>query len=476
MNYSRFLIAAPHSGSGKTLVTIGLMSALKAQGKKLAAFKCGPDYIDPMFHERVLQIPAKNLDLFFSDENQCRALFQGGNTADISIIEGVMGLYDGLGGVTEEASSYHLAKTLECPIILIINARGMARSLLAEIAGFLSMDTHKLIKGVILNQISGMFYESIKPMIEEALPVQVLGYLPVQKELKLESRYLGLKLPHEVANLEKATELLGQELMKTVDLEKLCQLADQAEPMEEARLPWQKEKSQKDQKPVRIAVARDEAFCFYYEDNLRMLEAYGAELVEFSPVHDQRLPEQVAGLILGGGYPELLAQQLSDNTSMKMSIRGAIKAGMPSLAECGGFMYLHEAIELDENQTYPMLGIIPGKVTNQKKLTRFGYVTVTEKEACFGKSIKKQMLGKETVIETEREQEGLCIRAHEYHYFDSSQNGSDCLAVKPVNGRSWDCCLLGRNYWWGFPHLYYPSNPELVNAFLRECRTYEERM
>ena len=207
MAYPRIMLAAPKSGSGKTLITCALLRALSLRGLKVRAFKCGPDYIDPMFHQRVLGVPSRNLDLFFTGEDETRALFLQDSDFDISVIEGVMGLYDGLAGTREEASSYHLASVLKTPIILIINARGMGRSMLAEIAGFLSMDREKLIKGVILNQVSRSIYESMAPIIEQELGIKAYGYYPTQKDLELESRYLGLKLPGEIsALLDKVTE------------------------------------------------------------------------------------------------------------------------------------------------------------------------------------------------------------------------------------------------------------------------------
>ena len=451
----RILIAAPKSGSGKTLISIALMSAFAEAGKKVSAYKCGPDYIDPLFHKKVLGIPSKNLDLFFADEALIKSLFfseKSESGSDISIIEGVMGLFDGI-GTTDRASAYHLAAVLATPIILVVDSKGMGRSVLAEIAGFLAFDKMHLIKGIILNNMSEPFFRQIKPAIESELDVPVLGYFPLQKEIKIESRYLGLKLPDEISGIKQMVSKAATELAKTVDLKRIEQLAAEAPEIDyvplEKLLPLPE--MPEPQKRVRIALARDEAFCFYYEDNIKLLERCGAEIVEFSPLHDNALPPNVSGLILGGGYPELFAAKLAANKSMKSSVLKALNAGLPSIAECGGFMYLHESLETEDGGLHDMVGAIKGVCRFMNKLVRFGYVSVSAKDGgCF---LKK----------------GSTIRAHEFHYFDSTDNGSSCTAVKPAGAKSWDCVHCGENHWWGFPHLYFLSNPEFVQNFLAAC-------
>ena len=446
----RILLSAPKSGSGKTLISIALMNAFAEAGKKVSAFKCGPDYIDPMFHKKVLGIPSKNLDLFFADEKLVKSLFFSDNTSDISIIEGVMGLYDGI-GATDEASAYHLASVLGAPVILVVDSKGMGRSLLAEIAGFLSLDKMHLIKGVILNNMSESFYSQIKPLIESELAVQVLGFFPVQKSIKIESRYLGLKLPDEISGIKAMVQKASDELIKTVDIKRIEKIAEEAQaaayvPLENL-LP--KPKMPKPKKPVRIALARDEAFCFYYDDNIKLLEKLGAEIVEFSPLADKKLPPEISGLILGGGYPELFAEKLAANKSMKESVFAAINAGLPSIAECGGFMYLHEFLQTEDGKTHSMAGAVKGTCAFKDKLVRFGYVSISGKQPGF--------------LEP-----GTAIKGHEFHYFDSTDNGSGCTAVKP-SGVKWDCVHCGENHWWGFPHLYFLSNLEFAQRFLAVC-------
>ena len=507
MKAPRIVISAPKSGSGKTLVSVSMMKAFSLLGKKVSAFKCGPDYIDPMFHKKILKVPSKNLDLFFTDENATKDIFLSGNSAEISVIEGVMGLYDGLGGTEEATSTYALARALKSPVILVIDARGMARSVLAEIAGFLSMDTEKLIRGVILNNISPSLFRILKPLIEKNLPVKALGFFPHQDEIKIESRYLGLKLPDEIKSIEENVEKAAEKLRKSADLEEILKIAESAlelefsENLDEmkgegkteilpnfvdlASLPIQSTltsrqnlidgtekadekngtsrsdlsnsvKQQNSKKKARIAVAKDEAFCFYYDDNLRLLEKFGAELVFFSPLRDARLPENVSGLILGGGYPEMFAEQLEKNEQMRNSVKNAVKNGLPSLAECGGFIYLHKNLVDRNKKSFKMAGVIDADTFWAGKLVRFGYVSIREKNPLFLKKNPE-------------------IKGHEFHYFDSEKNGSDCEETKPVGGKKFEAGFTGENHWWGFAHLYYASNPEFAENFVEACRKWQEK-
>ena len=450
MKFPRFVIAAPKSGSGKTLITTALMQAFKDRGLKIAGFKCGPDYIDPMFHKKVLEIPSRNLDLFFTDEKNTLSLFTRNNYAELSIIEGVMGLYDGLDGVREEASSYHLAKTLSAPVILVIDAKGMGRSLLAEIQGFLSMDSHKLIKGLILNNISRSFYEKISPLVRQVCKIPLLGFFPNQKDLQIESRHLGLKLPDEISNIREMVNKAGKKIADTVNLDEILKIAGGAVELE-------KNEDSQPENPgkIRIGLAKDEAFCFYYDDNLKLLEKFGAEIIEFSPIHDKKLPENLCGLVFGGGYPEFYAKELAENQSIMEEIRSKVAAGLPSVAECGGFMYLHKSITTHDKSLYKMAGLIDGDSWYTGKLVRFGYVTVREEFS--------DWLGK-----------AATIKGHEFHYFDSSRNGENCLAQK-TSGQEYKCGLVNENHFWSFLHLYYPSNPDFARIFLQKCADFQKK-
>ena len=457
MKLDRVMIAAPKSGSGKTTITCALLQSFKEQEIPVVSYKCGPDYIDPMFHKEVLGIPSRNLDTFFTGEEKTRALFQVGRTeGELAVFEGVMGLYDGLGGIREEGSSYHLAKVTGTPIVLVVDAKGMGKSVLALIAGFLQYDTDKLIQGVILNRMSGAYYQTIKPLIEEELPVAVVGYVPEQKHFELKSRHLGLVLPKEQDEVRQQIKDFATELQKTVSIEKIREIAAGA--LELPEVSWGNSSAEgiaDNDAPV-IAVARDEAFCFYYEDNLRLLEEYGARLCYFSPLHDMHLPQNCDGILFGGGYPELHLKELQQNVSMRNEIRASMEKKIPCVAECGGFMYLHEAIRDEKGQEYQMAGVLPGICTNKGKLVRFGYIELQEKESEFLP-------------------EGEKIRGHEFHYYDSTDNGESCIAVKPVTGRSYPGVIGTENWFLGFPHLYYPSNPGFVASFVKKARDFRNR-
>ncbi len=455
MKIPRIMIAATGSGSGKTMITCALLQTLKDIGKKAAAFKCGSDYIDPMFHKKVLGIPSKNLDTFFTDIDLTKALFlEDAEGKDISVMEGVMGLYDGLLGIYEEASSYELAKVTKTPIILVINAHGMGRSIIPVIAGFLQFDKEHLIKGVILNRINPMFYKKIKPEIESCLPIKVIGGLPHKEELTIESRHLGLTFPEKTDKLQTLIMAAAEIVKEFVDINLLVKIAKDAQELT-CSIRLEEKADVVEKQRVRLGIAMDEAFCFFYEDNLRLLQRMGAKLIPFSPIHDQKLPDGISGLILGGGYPELYAGHLSENARMKKAITAAIEKGMPSIAECGGFLYLHDEMKDMEGRAYKMAGVIRGKCQYIGKLVRFGYIEIKEKEAVFLKAFQS-------------------IKGHEFHYYDSTKNGQACVAQKPQSDRSWECVHASVNAWWGFPHLYYYSNPQYAAHFIERAVKYEK--
>ena len=347
-----FMIAATGSGCGKTTITCALLENLRSRGIKAGSFKCGPDYIDPMFHKEIIGIPSKNLDLFFSGDREVEEIFLMDNDSEVSIVEGVMGLYDGINVKSDEGSSYHLANSLDIPIILIVNAHGMGRSIISVIKGFLADDSKGRIKGVILNQISETFYNSIRDLIEKETGIKTFGYFPKDKGLSVESRYLGLVLPTEIDDIKVRLKKASDQVDKSIDIEGI---------LENTKVSKEGISSKKIYKEkVRIAVARDKAFCFYYEDNFRVLREEGAKLIFFSPLEDERLPENIDGIVIGGGYPEKYLDKLFANKNLMKEIKEAISSGMPSLAECGGFMYLHRFI-YDENEVpYEMCNVIDG--------------------------------------------------------------------------------------------------------------------
>ena len=456
MKAARILLAAGASGSGKTLITCGLLQALVNRGLKTASFKCGPDYIDPMFHSRVIGAKSRNLDTFFTDSETTKYLFcENAVDCDISVMEGVMGFYDGVAGTTTKASAYDLASVTDTPVILIVNSRGMSVSLAAYVKGFMEYRKDSHIQGVIFNQMSPMLYPRMKELLEKELNIKVLGYVPKMDDCVIESRHLGLVLPDEIPELKENLHRLAEVLEKTLDIDAILQLAESARELsaKEPRIDFCLKH------PLRIGVADDEAFCFFYEDNFRLLRKMGAELVHFSPIRDKKLPVGLDGLLLYGGYPELNGKELEKNTSMREEIQKALSGGMPCMAECGGFMYLHEQME-DMNGVFrKTCGVIPGKCFRTPRLTRFGYITLTAGKPVFGRSAEE--IGE--------------IPAHEFHYFDSENCGSDFHAAKPLSKRGWDCMHSSSNLLAGYPHIYYYGNPQIPRAFLMKCLEYHNK-
>lgn len=469
------LLTAPASGSGKTLITCGILQALVNRGLKIASFKCGPDYIDPMFHGKVIGVKSRNLDTFFTDADTARYLYAKNTSGfDGAVVEGVMGYYDGLGGIRTEGSTYDVARTLDLPAVLVINGRGASLSVVAMIKGFLEYRQDSHICGVILNQVSPMISRQLKDLIEQELKIRVYGYVPKMTELSLDSRHLGLVLPGEIKELKEKLNHLAEELEKTLDLDGMLHFSREYEGRsgnifqengksagtgeEKACTARIREEIRALSFPekVRIAVAEDDAFCFTYLDNLELLEELGAELVPFSPTEDAELPRNVSGLILSGGYPELHAEVLSKNQSMRTAILSAVEGGMPCIAECGGFLYLHRELEGADGKLWPMAGVLDAKAYRTKRLSRFGYITLEAKE--------NQLLGKT----------GDRIRGHEFHYWDSESCGESFHAEKPAGSREWDCVHGTQTLYAGFPHLFYYSNLYVPHRFLKACRKYKE--
>lgn len=520
----RLMLAAPSSGSGKTMLTCGILQAFADRGLSPASFKCGPDYIDPMFHTKVIGTPSRNLDTFFTDRETTRHLFaKNAVAAGISVLEGVMGIYDGLGGVSPRASSYELAASTDTPVILVVNARGMSISAVPLIQGYLdyqktaaeqiaaacaegsaserpgglpaskaatgastTLETvagGSVIRGVILNRTTKMTYLLLKEEIERQTGVRVFGYVPRLDDCVIESRHLGLVTPDEITDVRQTLRRLGSELEQCLDMEGILALAQEAPDYGEDELcpPAYARRyfAAPSARTPRIAVASDEAFCFYYQDNLELLEQLGAKLVYFSPLRDAHLPEHIGGLILGGGYPELYAGRLAENVSMKKEIRAALADGMPYLAECGGFMYLHEEMEDMESRSHAMCGVISGKAYRTPKLSRFGYITLgLAEKIADGQS---EQAGREPDGRNGDDNLrtggqllalGQIIRGHEFHYFDSTNPGADYLAKKPTGKRQWTCIHGNEKSAAGYPHLYYWSNPAFAAAFVEQAAQY----
>lgn len=452
-NPPRLLLAAANSGAGKTTATCALLQAFADRGERLASFKCGPDYIDPMFHSEVIGAKSRNLDLFFYGEDTARFLLcKNSAGCTLSILEGVMGFYDGVGGTSTRASSYDLASVTRTPVVLVVNARGLSLSAAALVKGFAGFRPDSNVCAVLLNRCSPMTYPMLKQAIERETGIPVAGYLPEMADCSLESRHLGLITAAEVQNLREKLQTLARQAERSVDLGLLLRLAHSAPELEfsppplPAGLPG---------KGVRIAVAQDRAFCFYYEDSLDLLRELGAELIPFSPLADAAIPAETDGLLLGGGYPEVYAKALSQNREMLQSIREAVAGGLPTIAECGGFLYLHREMEGEDGVDYPMVGVIDARCWNARKLCRFGYAELTAQS------------------------DGLLCRrgerfhAHEFHYWDSEQNG-DCFEAVKASGRRWRCVHSTPALYAGFPHLHFYSNPGMAVRYLEQCQLYRK--
>ncbi len=440
MNQPRLMLAAPASGSGKTTLTIGLLQCLLERGMAPTAFKCGPDYIDPLFHREVLGVSGCNLDLFLTTPDRMRGLFTRYAGPDISLIEGVMGYYDGV-GMTDRASSWHVARETETPAVLVLRPKGASLSLAAQIKGFLNFREPSMLAGIILNGCSERLHAKLGPMLERETGLPVFGFLPDLPDAMLESRHLGLATPDAVPALREKIALLAAQMRKSVDVDALLTLAASAPPLAASLQPMRKSPS------VRIGVARDAAFCFYYRENLDLLRDLGATLVEFSPLTDSALPTDLDGLYLGGGYPELFAPQLAENIGMRHSIRQAITGGLPTLAECGGFLYLHKTLRDKNNVPYPMAGVLDGEGFPTPSLKRFGYLTLTAEQ------------------DTLLRRQGESLDAHEFHYWDSDTGGDAYRAAKPGQPE-WQSCHGSPTLHAGFPHIYFWNDPAMAERFI----------
>lgn len=487
----RLLLTAPASGSGKTVITSGLLALFSKMGLSCVSFKCGPDYIDPMFHRYVLGIPGSNLDSFFLDEDGVRQLFEE-RSADheLALIEGVMGYYDGVAGTSFQASSYEIARITDTPAILVVDAKKSSRSVSALIKGFLEYQKDSRIVGVILNRTSPMMTERLRPLIEE-LGVKLIGAVPECPEAQLESRHLGLTLPNEQKKLRVHMEALADRLEQCLDIPKLLALAGIAEdqdPNDHEKKETNKKNEKNGYVPTRrIGVAQDEAFCFYYQENLEFLRQNGWEIVTFSPLHNQKIPENLDALLLGGGYPELYARELSENKSMLESIRIAgtdQTKKIKILAECGGFLYLHRTLEDPDGKKWQMVGFLDADAFRTKKLSRFGYITlktnqtnpVMASDQMESKNLDETENGKHKEKTERGENDRVAIRGHEFHYWDSTDPGTALLAEKPLSSRNWACMHVSDRMIAGFPHLYYRSDPNWILNFLNggECASEGE--
>lgn len=475
---NRLMIAAPCSNSGKTLITCAILEVMRNRGIFPVSFKCGPDFIDPMFHKKVLGIESRNLDTYLAGAEGVMRAVERSAISGYAVIEGVMGLYDGIEVSGVKGSSYEIADILDSPIVLVVDAKGVGRTVISLIKGMLLDDSRHLIKGIILNRMTEGFFNSLKPVLEKELmesgsEVRVLGYFPNCPDISFESRHLGLMLPEEITDIRNRLSKAAEILEKSVDIPELISILESASDGDRSSMPQSQETKSaptikdfpymsqshtvaKGNNHLTLAVTYDDAFCFYYRDNLDLFEDNGVSICFFSPLHDNSLPITCDGILLGGGYPENYLSELSHNESMRSSIKAAIESGTPSLAECGGFMYLHKYIIGIDGTKHDMAGVIDGECHYTGHLVRFGYMEIaSQNEACKSGPLTKSLIG---------------MRGHEFHYYDSTFSGDAYVARKPFGNRIWSCMIIQNNGFWGFPHLYYPSNPAFIKNFIEKMR------
>jgi cobyrinic acid a,c-diamide synthase len=453
----RLVIAGTNSGCGKTTITLGILAALVQSGLRVQPFKVGPDYLDPMLHTFVTKTPARNLDSWLLKEKTLSYLFQKSAAGkDLAVIEGVMGLYDGLGGDSQLASTAHVAGIIGAPVVLVVNGAGMSLSLAALIRGFRDFDPTVKLKGVIINNINqAAYFQHLKGIIETHTGIKALGYLPSLPEVTFPGRHLGLIPSGEISDLAAKINGLAAQVARTIDLEMLLAIAREAEAMAPAGLS-----SEITAKftGVRLAVANDAAFNFYYRDNLDLFEMLGAELVYFSPLADSGLPAGLDGLYLGGGFPEVWAEQLQANAAMRGNIKQAVAAGLPTYAECGGLLYLTAQLQNHAGTVFEMAGALPAKSEMTTSLQHFGYVEI--------KLTAANVLGKP----------GGRIRGHEFHYSVTqvddrvSRTYQVAKAHQNKGVTTWEDGYQLHNLLAAYPHLHFWSNPAFAERFLARCQ------
>lgn len=450
--FPRIMIVGTGSGCGKTTVTCAILKLLSDQKIATASFKCGPDYIDPMFHSQLIGTESRNLDIWLCGERSTVYLFaKTASKFQFSLIEGVMGMYDGVPLESETASSNHLAMITSTPEILVVDVKGLGLSLAAYVHGYQTFHPNR-IRAVILNRCSSGMFEKYRELLWNQCKIPVMGYLPDLPEIKLESRHLGLVTANEISDLKQRLELLAETAKNTINLQELLQLGNSAATLSYSDM-W---KDVIAGSSVRIGVAKDQAFSFIYQDNLELLERLGAEICFFSPLKDKELPQNISGLLLYGGYPEEYLQQLSNNRLMCEAVQHAVMVEkMPTIAECGGFLYLLDQLTNRQGQTYPLVGALHGNGKMTKRLCRFGYAEITAK--------RDNLLCKK----------GQSIPIHEFHYSDSDFNGKDFVAKK--GGRNWDCIHADETLFAGYPHVHFGGHPEYAKRFVDACRKYQDR-
>ena len=420
-----FMVSAMKSGSGKTLITLGLINILKKMGNAISIYKTGPDYIDTMYHEKIAGSPSTNLDPFFLEPEyrpgELKNLFFKNFLYDTAIIEGAMGLFDGVYGEGKRCSACIVSEEIGVDVILVVDMDE-----LEKLEEYLNKFSNR-VRAVIVNKLPpDCDIELLKAKIN-AMDLVLLGYLYMDESYRIESRHLGLYEPQK--DIFSIVDRVSEQLEKSLDFDALYKFIVKIESSDKFTV-----KSDPKIPKYRLAFAYDEAFSFTYEENIEVLKEYGFEIVKFSPIHDKKLPDNIDAIWLSGGYPELYAKELSSNTSMLNSIKEA--KNIPIIAECGGFIYLHESFENNNGEVFKGVGLIEAKAFKTQKLVRFGYIEIEAKSDSF--LMKKNQK----------------IRSHEFHYYDSTNNGEYTHAVKANKSKEWNCINAYENIFAGFPHIY----------------------
>ena len=449
------LIAGTHSGVGKTTVSLALMAAFRARGRQVQPFKAGPDFIDPGHHRLASGRISRNLDSWMlGAELNCQIFIDASRDADIAIIEGMMGLFDGASPVNEQGSTAEIAKQIKAPVLLVIDGSAMARSAAAMVSGYANFDLDLDILGVLVNRIrSETHFLLIQEAVESLTAIPVVGYLAPHDEVTIGDRHLGLRTAIEQED-HKRYEILGQMALETINLDVIEELAQARKDKDYS--PVYTSDSSRDVKGglVRIGVAYDPAFCFYYQDNLELLKAAGGEIVLFSPMNDTQLPDAEL-LYFGGGYPEIYADVLEKNEAMRQSVYGFARSGKVIFAECGGLMYLTQALTNFEGRSFDMVGVFSGTVTMQRKSLTLGYRDVHITKTC--------ILGKT----------GIRVRGHEFHYSSFASCGNEQYACRWTDARSekqGQDGLITDNVLALYTHLHFASQPAIPQHLVQSAR------
>ncbi|BEP28710.1 cobyrinate a,c-diamide synthase [Helicovermis profundi] len=458
------VIAGVNSNVGKTTITLGIMKALVKRKLKVQAYKVGPDYIDPAFHTHVTNTYSRNLDSWMLNEETIKYLYHKNLAdSDIAIVEGVMGMYDGFSGDSEIGSTAHVSKILNLPVVLVIDGSGIAASAAAIVKGFATFDKKVNIAGVIINKVHGeKHYDILRKAIEKYTDVLCLGYVNKDTSISLESRHLGLVPSDEVDQLDEKINIISQMIEETLDIGKLIDLSVQNNSnynLKDNKIIDLLISNKNKYKDVKIGVALDKAFNFYYKDNLDLLEYFGAKIKYFSPMSDDELPKDVSLIYFGGGFPEVFAKKLTNNTLMINSIKDAFNKKMPIYAECGGLMYLTGSIKTLNGDIFQMCSIINGKSQMTKRLQRFGYIEVN--------TTKDSIVGKKNTN----------FKAHEFHrsiVISDDEKIFDVSKKREFGNRNWLCGYKKKNLLASYSHIHFFNNVNIALNLLENAEKFRK--